>query len=141
MLTPKQEAFCLAYIRCGNGLQAYREAGYSPRMSDKSATEAASRMLRDAKVVARIEELRKPVAAEAGITLENHLRDLEILRNQAVNDQKWSAAIQAEIARGRASGLYVERTELTGRDGAPVQVAQMTPGEFESVARKVADEI
>ena len=141
MLTPIREAFCLAYIKCGNGLQAYREAGYSPRMSDKSATEAASRLLRNAKVVARIEQLRAPAAKAAILSLEEHLAKLQELRDAAVSDLKFSAAVTAEIARGKAAGLYVDRTELSGKDGGPIQAVGMSASEFEAVARRVADEV
>lgn len=120
-LTDKQEAFCLAYVKHGDGLRAYREAGYSEKMSDKSATEAASRLLRNPKVVARIAAIRGPAAKKAGMTLESHLEDLKRLRNSAVKDRKWAAAITAEIARGKAAGLYVEHHELTGPDGGPIQ--------------------
>ena len=62
---------------------------------------------------ARIQELRAPAVASAQLTLEKHLRDLERLRDLAESGEKYGPAIQAEIARGRASGLYVEKIEAT----------------------------
>ena len=122
-LTQKQEAFALAYIETGNASEAYRRAYDTSGMSEKSINENASKLLNHAKVAPRIAELRAPVVEKAGLTLEKHLDDLLRLRNMAVKDAKWSAAIQAEIARGKAAGLYVERTEVTGQDGGPIPIA------------------
>jgi len=119
-LTPKQESFVLAYIETGNASEAYRRAYSQKGMSEKTVNEAASRLLKNSKVAARLTALRAPAIEKAGITLEKHLDDLMRLRNMAVKDSKWAAAIQAEIARGKAAGLYVERTELTGKGGGPI---------------------
>lgn len=83
-------------------------------MSDKTLNEAASRLLKNSKVVARLEELRKPVAESAQITLSQHLSKLEELRELAKEEGKYGPAIQAEIARGKAAGLYVERSQIAG---------------------------
>jgi len=47
------------------------------------------------------------------VTLEHHLEALRKLRNIAVIKKQFSAAISAEIARGKAAGLYVEKCEST----------------------------
>jgi phage terminase small subunit len=112
-MTAKQEAFCLALIKGDNALAAYRAAGYSVGMSDKTATEAASRLMRNSNVLARLAALRAPAAQRARMTLESHLGDLETLRDIARQRGQLSAAIAAEIARGKASGVHVEKTEST----------------------------
>ncbi|MDQ0084571.1 phage terminase small subunit [Variovorax boronicumulans] len=119
-LTPKQEAFCVAYIESGNATDAYRKAGYSSGMSDKTAAEAASRLLRNSKVVARLAEVREMATAEAAMTIADHLNDLKSLRDAAKKEGKYSAAVAAEVARGRVSGFYVER--VAGSDGGPLIV-------------------
>lgn len=110
-LTAKQEAFCLAFVATGKPVDAYRAAGYSPGMSDKTAGEAASRLLKDSKILARLAIVRAPAAQKAGITLESHLADLESLRDKATQSNQFSAAIAAEIARGKAAGVHVEKSE------------------------------
>lgn len=52
-LSIKQEAFVQAYIKTGNASEAYRQAGYSGG-SAKTINEAASRLLKNSKVGARI---------------------------------------------------------------------------------------
>ena len=43
------------------------------------------------------------------------------LRNMAAKEKQYSAAITAEVARGKASGVHVERVEHTGKDGGPME--------------------
>ena len=55
-LSVKQEKFCLEYAKSGNQRQAYLLAGYNVK-SDETADANASRLLRNAKVKARLAEL------------------------------------------------------------------------------------
>jgi phage terminase small subunit len=52
----RQEKFCLEYAKSGNQRQAYLLAGYNVK-SDETADANASRLLRNAKVQARLAEL------------------------------------------------------------------------------------
>lgn len=137
MLTPKQEAFCLAYIETGNASEAYRRSYDSAGMADSSVNRKAKELLDNGKITARLAELRAPVVKKAQITLEKHLEDLKRLRDMAEASEKYGPAIQAEIARGKASGLYVEKTELTGKDGGPIAMKsakELTDDELAAIA-------
>ncbi len=122
-LTPKQEAFAQAIVTGINQSDAYR-AAYKVRPGTKaeSVNVAASKLMSDAKVTQRVAELRESVAKKAQITLESHLDDLMRLRNMAAKEKQYSAAITAEVARGKASGVHVEKSavEVTGSEGGPV---------------------
>jgi phage terminase small subunit len=124
LLTPKQENFCLAYIETGNASEAYRRSYDASGMSDTSINRKAKELLDNGKIAARLAALRAPVVQKAQITLEKHLNDLKRLRDMAEASEKYGPAIQAEIARGKASGLYVEKTELTGPEGGPISIIQ-----------------
>ena len=52
----KWEAFCQNYSKSGNATDAYKEAGYKWK-DDASANSAASRLLRNVKVITRLKEL------------------------------------------------------------------------------------
>ena len=125
-LTPKQEAFAQAVASGMSQSDAYRTA-YKVRERTKPETvnQQASRIMADRKVAARVDDLRKPVVEAAQITLASHLARLRALSEAAEGSAQYSAAITAEIARGKASGLYVEKTELTGANGGPVQIAKI----------------
>lgn len=113
-LTQKQENFCLAYIETGNASEAYRKAYNAAGSSEKSVWELASKMLDNPKVISRLEALREQAARRALLTLERHLEELATLRDEARAEGRYSAAIAAEIARGKAAGLYVEQSRTEG---------------------------
>lgn len=113
-LTQKQENFCLAYIETGNASEAYRKAYNADGMKPETVNVKASQLLRQDKIRIRLEELRKPVTVSAQLTLGQHLSDLEKLRELARKEGKYGPAVQAEIARGKAAGLYVERSQIDG---------------------------
>jgi hypothetical protein len=132
-LTPKREKFAHAVASGKSQAQAYREAFTVAKMAPKTVVEHASRLMADRNVRARVEELRAPIAEKAQITLESHLRDLLALRNLAAKEKQMAAAISAEIARGKASGVADDRLRVLGPDGGPLQ--QIT--RIELVARKL----
>ena len=129
MLTPKQEAFCLAYLETGNASEAYRRAYDAENMKPESINRKAKDVIDNVKIAARIEALRKPALKRAQMTLEGHLADLQMLRDKALEADQFSAAISAEIARGKASGVHVEKSEqhLTGSVGFILEVAGVEP--------------
>jgi phage terminase small subunit len=102
-LTVKQENFCLAYINNnGKASDAYRSVYNAGTMSSHVIHVKANELMNNSKLIKRISELRQPAVQNAQITLTQHLNDLLDLRNKAID---------AEIARGKASGLYVDRIQ------------------------------
>jgi phage terminase small subunit len=59
-LNPKQEKFCQEYYKTSNATQSYISAGYS----EKGAEVSASQLLRNPKVIARLDELKKDAQKE-----------------------------------------------------------------------------
>lgn len=119
-LTMKQEAFCLAYMETMNASEAYRRAYNAGNMAEATIWRKANELVKNGKVTARIEELRQPVIEQAQLTLESHLNTLAALRDKAEAEGKYGPAIQAEISRGKAAGLYSDKIELTGKGGGPI---------------------
>ena len=82
------------------------EAGYAK----DSARQAASK-LQNPKlfplVVQYIGELREEWQKQFEVTFGNHIAELAKLRNEARDKKAWSAAVNAEVARGKAAGLYI----------------------------------
>jgi phage terminase small subunit len=116
-LTIKQENFCLHYIETGNASEAYRRSYDVSKMKETSVNRLAKELMDNIKIASRIAALRKPVVERAQVTLEQHLNDLKELRDAAWLNKKYGPAIQAEISRGKASGHYIERSEV-GEPGA-----------------------
>lgn len=112
-LTPKQEKFAQCVASGMSQADAYRNAfDVREGTKDKTCQEAASRLMADSKVSARVSEIRKPIVQKAQITLESHLEELKILRELAKDASQLNAAISAEVSRGKASGLYIDRSEV-----------------------------
>ena len=126
-LTPKQETFCLAYLETGNATEAYRRA-YSPKTkSDTSLWRMAKAVMDNIKVKSRIAELREPAANCAKVTLTEHINTLQRLRDLAEKEAKFDAAIKAEMAIGKVSGLYTEKLDLSSKDGTMSPKAAIDP--------------
>ena len=109
------------------------EAGY------KSRPRQAASELRNPKVsplvVQYIGELRAEVQEKYGITFEKHLQELSKLRDEATKKGAWSAAINAEVARGKAGGLYIDqKLVMTGN------LDNMTADELEDKMKRILNE-
>jgi phage terminase small subunit len=120
-LTPKQEAFAQAVASGMTQADAYRSAYNADKMKPETIQNSAYKLMQDGDITARIEELRAPIAAKAQITLESHLDDLLRLRRMAEDNNDIKAAISAEIARGKAAGIIVDKKEITGKNGGPIE--------------------
>lgn len=119
-MTPKEEKFAQLVASGKTQSDAYRGAYDAENMKDATIASKASIVMAKGHVRARVEELRVPIVTKAQMTLESHLDDLLELRRLAVQDGKYSAAVSAEIARGKAAGLVVDKAEITGKDGSPI---------------------
>ena len=113
--------------------EAAYQAGYKTR-----PRQAASE-LRNPKVsplvVKYIGELRAEVQEKYGVTFEKHLSELAQIRNQALENKAWSAAVNAEVARGKAGGLYVDqKLIMTGN------VDNLSADEIKEKLRKILDD-
>lgn len=120
-LTPKQEAFCQAVAKPGPDgkmlsiSDAYRRVYNCGKMKPESVNDLSSRLYGKVEIRSRIDELRQPAIEAVGVTLEDHLRNLERIRDAAFEAGQYSAAASAETARGKAAGLYTEKKEVKGQ--------------------------
>jgi len=113
-LTAKQEVFAQAVASGKSQADAYRAAfNVKPTTKPETVQANASRLMANSMVAARVAEIRAPIVKKAQITLESHLADLMGLRNMAVKAENFGVALSAEIARGKAAGLYVEKVDAT----------------------------
>jgi len=133
-ITPMQEKFCLIFATEDvTQTDAARMAGYA------DAAGQASKFLngRDhPQIVERIRELKEELAKKYEVTFENHVRKLAEIRDLAVQNGNYPAAVTAEKARGSAAGLYVTRQEiLVGK------IDQMSKEEVMIEIRRLQQEI
>lgn len=105
-LTAKEDKFCIEFSKGINASDAYRAAYSTKNMKAETINVKASLLLKKGKIRTRIDELKKPVIAKAQLTFESHLKRLDDLSKGAEKAEQFSAAITAEIHRGKASGFY-----------------------------------
>lgn len=74
-LTAKQEAFALAYVKTTNASEAYRQTYNASGMSAESVNVAACRLLKNAKVALRVNELTAPAREEAEDLAAAYIRE------------------------------------------------------------------
>jgi phage terminase small subunit len=85
-LTPKQEAFCLAYLETGNASEAYRRAYNASKMKPNSINVNASKLLADAKVTLRLKELNESAVSSAVMTRKEALERLSTFARTDLSD-------------------------------------------------------
>jgi phage terminase small subunit len=124
-LTPKENAFCDGFVLHGNASKAARDAGYT----EHRANAVAWVILRRPRVQARISELRAQIAERSRKKVDDVMVDLETARQAALQHGNLPAAIRASELQGKQIGMFKEQVELTGKDGAPIQVTATDPVE------------
>jgi phage terminase small subunit len=118
-LTPKQARFVHEYLIDLNATQAAIRSGYSKH----TANEIGAENLAKPSIRAAVEAGRAKAAAKAGITLEDHLKELARIRDAAILGEDYKAAGMCEVARGKHSGVAnPDKHEVTGAAGGPLQV-------------------
>ena len=114
-LTAKQRRF-VGELVSNDGMITMREAairaGYAPRSAHSRAWELTNVDICP-HVVAEIRRQQAELNEKYGVTYERHVRDLKDIRDDALQNGAYSAAVQAEKARGLAQGdIYVSRSEV-----------------------------
>jgi phage terminase small subunit len=84
------------------------EAGYAKDSARQHASKLQNPKLYPL-VVQYIGELREEWQKKYDVTFGSHVTELAKLRDEAREKKAWSAAVNAEVARGKAAGLYIEQ--------------------------------
>ena len=110
------------------------EAGY-----EKDSAHVAASRLQNPKlyplVVKYIGEIRDEYQKKYDVTYEKHISELAKLRDDSRKKGAWSAAINAEVARGKAAGLYVEQKIIrTGK------LEDLTADELEARMKQIIND-
>lgn len=109
MLTANQEQFVQNIIQGMSQADAYRSAYPKQRMSDKTVHEAASRLMSNSKVVARLKEIRDINARPSIMTAQKRKEWL----TEVINDQNVdiNARLKASDQLNRMEGEYVTKVD------------------------------
>lgn len=115
-LTPKQEAFALAYIETGNASEAYRQSYSASKMKPEAIMVEASRLLANPIVALRVAELKAAHAKRHEITVDSLLAELDEARQVALMADKpqSAAAVSATLGKAKLLGLLTDKVEHKG---------------------------
>ncbi len=106
-LTKKQENFARAFVKTGVASDAYREAYDTGTMTDPSIHVAASRLLSNAKVALRIDQLRAPGLKKAGMDAEETILEIaSVAKTQCEDGPKYSDKLNALAMMAKHHGLF-----------------------------------
>ena len=109
-------------------------AGYSPDAAVVSASKLQNPKVYPL-VVQYIGQLRSEYQKKYDVTFEKHISELAKLRDNARESKAWSAAVNAEVARGKAAGLYVEQKII--RTGS---LSDLTAEQLENRMKEIIQE-
>ena len=111
-----------------------RDAGFEPEHARQYASKLQNPKLYPL-VVKYIGELREEWQKKYEVTYDRHISELAKLREDSRKKGAWSAAINAEVARGKAAGLYVEQKIIrTGK------LEDLTTEELEARMKTIIDD-
>jgi len=111
-----------------------RDAGFEPEHARQYASKLQNPKLYPL-VVKYIGELREEWQKKYEVTYDRHISELAKLREDSRKKGAWSAAINAEVARGKAAGLYVEQKIIrTGK------LEDLTTEELEQRMKTIIDD-
>ena len=117
-----------------NGTECAISAGYAQDSAGVRAAELQNPK-RFPLVVKYIGELREEYQKKYAVTFERHIAELGKLRMEALKKGAWSAAINAEVARGKAAGLYIEQKIIrTGK------IDDLSESELENRMKEIIDQ-
>lgn len=124
-MTPKQEAFCQAYVETGNASEAYRRAYSAEKMKPAVVNVKASELLATGKISVRVAELQQNA-------LDHHELKVADIARMLIEDRKFAremetpaAAVSASMGLAKLFGLLRDKVEHTGKDGGPIQTEQV----------------
>ncbi len=125
----------------GNAAEAYRRAYETDNSPKPGHAREGYELLQLPNVTAIIERLRERAINRAIDTREEHLATMERLRDAAIAKDKLSAAVQAEMCRGKVNGLYVERFENVDKSAVIIDMVRLICGGSAELTAKALENL
>ncbi len=119
-MTPKQIAFCQAYLETGDASEAWRRSYDASKSNKNSVNRRGHEMLQHSKVIAYLAEERAHIMARHRITVDDLLSELEEARTAALGADtvQSSAAVSATMSKAKLLGLDKQIIDHQSSDGS-----------------------
>jgi phage terminase small subunit len=133
-LTVRQDSFCVHYTtigtpQFGNGTRAAIAAGYA----EAGAAVLAHKLLKDKRIMARINRLHSENMVRNMITVDKVLADLEHDKLMARENHQYGVAKACTELQGRYLAMFTDRTQIDD----PAKARQLTEKD-ETEAKRIA---
>ena len=106
-LTEMQKRFC-EYLVYNEGRTTHTDAALKAGYAPKSATQEASRLMRNPKVQAYYQKKSNEVNRAFTVTKGNYVRRQQVLSQKLVDEGKIDKALGFENLIGKATGQFIE---------------------------------
>jgi len=114
--TLKEKKYIECYMSGMNKSESYLEA-YDVKADTKPQSIHVNASKIHARLAPRFNELYDKLDEQNILRLGEHANALEAIRDEAKKAKQFSAATNAEVSRGKLMGFYVDKSELTGKNG------------------------
>ncbi len=127
-LTPRQRLFCKEYIVDFNGQAACVRAGYNTKNPDR----IVNQLLRNQGVATFIEYLRASAQAKIMSVDPDYVIQgiVKIVQKEAAKD---GDKLRGYELLARVLGMFIDKQEITGKDGGAIELEQRRVEEEEAV--------
>lgn len=121
-LSEKEKLFVAAYVSNGyNGAEAVRKAGYNTKYPNK----IGSQMTAKPNIKEAIRLLQSDKLAEVSISPEYVIKKLVKTVELAESEGNHTATLRGLELIAKHLGMFIERTEISGRDGEAIQIEKV----------------
>ena len=125
-LTPRQEKFCLEYMKTGDPEHAFKASGYK----SKRLKAGANRLFEKPLIQIRLNEIREQALKDIKVNAEKVIDRILEVYDAAMQESDYTNANRAMESVGKHLGMFVDRSEQ--------KVTQLTKGdEPEDVKRDI----
>ena len=136
-LTPKQDKFIQVYLETGNATEAYRQAYNTKTLSSNAVHVNASRLLDNAKVALRLDEIRAENAKNMEITMEYLTQSMRDACQMALDQGKANEYGQNLERLAKLTGQWTDKQQVTHEGQSPEAWLEEYKRDLEQRERKV----
>ena len=133
-LTPKQQAFALAFFETGNATESYRRAyDVDDNARDPWIRVEACQLLDHPDIALMLKDLQEQAARHSIFTRQKAMEEYEQARVVAIAANNPSAAVAATNGKAKLWGLDAPQkisTEVTGKGGGPIETKDVSAADI-----------
>lgn len=104
-LTNSEEKFCREFAMSQNGMVAYAKA-FPAYRDPRIQRQGAADLLKQPRISSRVAELQESLSNTYNFTFEEHMMELQKIRDGAMGANQFKTALDAEVMRGKLVGFH-----------------------------------